>query len=499
MKKIVWLPFFMAVCLAGLYNCNSGEEKKSEDKSIKEGYILSQTYCKSCHQFPDPALLNKITWSNYVLPKMAELVGFRHLGLNKYVENGNSTALKLEEWSKIVQYYITQSPAKTEKGTAQTIERALKQFALQVPSFGIKHPATTMVNAGSSPEGFFFGDGLSQQVYHVSNQGAVIDSFAVQKGVSNLHSTDTTILALTMGVLQPSDSKEGKLLSINRVSKKTIVLLDSLQRPVHATYADLNGDDLEDIVVCEFGDRVGQLAWYENKGANKYTRHILRPLPGAIKTEAHDFNKDGLPDLAAMMAQGDEGIFIYYNQGNNIFKEVRILRLPPSYGSNYFELVDFNKDGYPDIVATNGDNGDYPPVLKAYHGIRIYLNDGDNKFTEEIFLPVNGIGKAIAKDFDEDGDIDMVSVSFFPDYQNRPEEGFIYWENKGKFSFEAFSFSDVTAGRWLTMDAGDIDKDGDMDIILGNAIFSIGGVPDSVKKKWDAYSPSVLILKNKLR
>ena len=36
-------------------------------------------------------------------------------------------------------------------------------------------------------------------------------------------------------------------------------------------------------------------------------------------------------------------------------------------------------------------------------------------------------------------------------------------------------------------------------IVAGYTNFSIGRVPDSLKKKWDVYSPSVLILKNKLR
>ncbi|MBC7688928.1 MAG: VCBS repeat-containing protein, partial [Aquabacterium sp.] len=205
------------------------------------------------------------------------------------------------------------------------------------------------------------------------------------------------------------------------------------------------------------------------------------------------------PDIMALMAQADEGIFIYYNQGNNGFKEERVLQLPPSYGSNYFELADFNNDGYPDIIATNGDNGDYPPILKAYHGIRIYLNDGRNNFSEKLFLHVNGIGKAIAKDFDGDGDLDIASIAFFADYKNSPEEGFIYWENKGDLKFEPSTFKEVNTGRWLTMEAGDFDGDGDTDLILGNAVFFMSALPTSLKNKLEIKSPSVLLLKNTLR
>lgn len=498
MKKIFCVPGFPAACISfavWLYSCNDNDQKKFADKNTREGFILSQKYCKICHQLPDPLLLNKATWVNFVLPKMGELCGFRYLGQNHYVENGSTEIMKLEQWNKIVRYYTTLSPGEPVKGEPNSIKMGLRQFNIQSPSFAVRRPSTTMVNASSSKTGFFFGDGLTRQVYFISANNTV-DSFPAQKGVSNLHVTDQAILALTMGVLQPSDSKEGRLLAVNTTTKNIVGLLDSLQRPVNATYCDLNDDNLEDIIVCEFGNITGQLGWFENKGGNKFVKHILRSLPGAVRTEIYDFNRDGLPDIMALMAQGDEGVFIYYNLGNNAFKEERILQLPSSYGSNYFELVDFNKDGNPDIIATNGDNGDYPPLLKPYHGIRIYLNDGNNNFKEKTFLPMNGACKAIAKDFDGDGDMDIASIAFFADFENAPEEGFIYWENIGNLSFEPSSSSGLTSGRWLTMDAGDIDGDDDFDIVLGNAVFFMEAMPDTIKKKLNTHSPSVLILKN---
>ena len=499
MNKVFRISLVLAACIAWLFSCNNNGNKKFTDKNIEQGYLLSQTQCKSCHQFPEPVLLNKATWANHVLPKMGELVGFRYLGLNHYVENGKPSLLKLEQWNDIVKYYTTQSPDEPLKGEENNIKMELRQFKMQLPFFGVGQPATTLVNAAASTKNFYFGDGLTEQVYIVAANSTAVDSFRVGKGVAALHVTDTAWLALSMGVLQPSDSREGKLVSINRLKRNTNILLDSLQRPVHVTYADLNNDKLTDITVCEFGNNTGQLAWYQNNGNQKYIKHTLRPLPGAIRTEVYDFNKDGLQDIMALMAQADEGIFIYYNQGNNVFKEVRVLQLPPSYGSNYFELADFNKDGYPDIMATNGDNGDYPPILKAYHGIRIYMNDGKNNFKEKIFLHVNGVGKGIAKDFDSDGDLDIASIAFFADYKNTPEEGFLYWENKGDLKFEPFSFKDVTAGRWLTMDAGDVDGDGDVDIVLGNANFFMGVIPVALKNKLRHHSPSVIILSNTLQ
>jgi len=464
----------------------------------KEGYELAKIYCQSCHQFPEPDLLNKKTWSAFVLPKMGSFLGFRHFETGGYVEYGKEM-MKLSQWNKIVDYYVSQSPEfPVKKKTQVKIQAGLKQFNVIIPAFTIKKPATTMVGIDSLRKRIFFGDGLTAYLYRLSQEFTVQDSFKTGKGISNLHLNGEQMMVLTMGILHPSDEKSGQLISIEPDWKKSTVLLDHLQRPVHASYADLNNDGLEDIIVCEFGNNTGQLSWFENKGTGILIKHILRDLPGAVKTAIYDFNKDGKPDIIAMMAQGDEGIFIYYNQGGGVFKEDCILKLPPSYGSNYFELTDINKDGHPDILATNGDNGDYPPILKAYHGIRIYMNNGSNRFTEKIFLPVNGAGKAIARDFDGDGDLDIASIAYFPDYERTPEEGFIYWENKGG-SFEPSTFPQVTAGRWLTMDAADIDGDGDLDIVLGNTFFPLGYIPESFKRKWERYTPSILVLKNNMK
>ena len=275
--------------------------------------------------------------------------------------------------------------------------------------------------------------------------------------------------------------------------------MDSLQRPVHATFSDVDGDGEEDVMVSEFGNTTGSLSWFKNLGSGKYKKNVLRAMPGAVQTALHDFNKDGKPDIIALMAQGDEGFFVYYNKGQGRYEEKRALRFPPSFGSNSFQLIDFNRDGYMDIIATNGDNGDYPPILKPYHGIRLYLNDKVNGFKEKIFLPVNGAGKAIALDYDADGDIDIASIAYFPDFTNRPAEAFIYWENKGSDKYSASSIAEVSTGRGLTMDAGDVDGDGDPDIVLGNANFSLGRVPAALKEKWDKYSPSLIVLRNKTK
>jgi hypothetical protein len=161
--------------------------------------------------------------------------------------------------------------------------------------------------------------------------------------------------------------------------------------------------------------------------------------------------------------------------------------------------VDFNKDGLQDFLVTNGDNGEYPSPTKRYHGIRLYLNRGDLRFEEAFFYPLNGAFCAKPRDFDQDGDLDIAAISFFPDYDKSPQESFVYLENKGKMEFAASTFSQSTAGRWLVMDAGDLDGDGDVDLALGAYINGPSAVPATLKRDWDRFAPSVLVLRNKLR
>ena len=46
------------------------------------------------------------------------------------------------------------------------------------------------------------------------------------------------------------------------------------------------------------------------------------------------------------------------------------------------------------------------------------------------------------------------------------------------------------------MDAGDIDHDGDEDIVLGNALFTLGEVPMPIQERWVQNPISLYVLKN---
>ena len=66
----------------------------------------------------------------------------------------------------------------------------------------------------------------------------------------------------------------------------------------------------------------------------------------------------------------------------------------------------------------------------------------------------------------------------------------------GDYKFQPYSIPGTECGRWLTMDAGDIDGDGKTDLVLGN--FSLA--PSFIKSSFDwKTGPPFLILKNKIK
>jgi FG-GAP-like repeat len=78
----------------------------------------------------------------------------------------------------------------------------------------------------------------------------------------------------------------------------------------------------------------------------------------------------------------------------------------------------------------------------------------------------------LARDYDDDGDLDIAAISFFADYSKNQDEGFLYLKNEDGNSFKSYSLPESRAGRWLTMDAGGLDGDEKIDLVLEN--FSYG-------------------------
>ena len=143
------------------------------------------------------------------------------------------------------------------------------------------------------------------------------------------------------------------------------------------------------------------------------------------------------------------------------------------------EVADLNKDGFDDIIISSGDNADNSIIKKAYHGVHLFMNDGKNNFKEGYFYPAYGATKTLARDFDADGDVDLAMIAFFSENDKGKNESFLYFQNQGKLQFKVSNLNLPDDARYMSMDAGDFDKDGDIDLLLGN--FQFGKPKPGVK------------------
>jgi hypothetical protein len=518
------IPFCVLLYL--LVSCSGkkqGEKTEYEDvpASRLSGKELAIAHCSRCHALVAPELLPKSSWRD-VLPAMGYRMGIYSGGIRPdslFVPNGGGDVVRAadiypekpvlarEDWNKIEQYFLDNAPDSISPPLRKTpIRIGLKHFKFRETQFSHRPSLTTMVKILPDNRGIVFSDGKSRRNVLTFLTSDLREKYSLPLGATpiDFYEKSNELYLTTIGkVVFPTDAANGAL---HRLAKNgpgyqlAVTAIPNLRRPVFMAYGDLNQDGHEDVVACEFGNETGQLAWYQNNGRGGYERRILNEKPGAITAIIKDANHDGLPDIYVLMAQGDEGIFLYENQGSGKFQEKRLLTFLPLNGSQHIELADFNKDGFDDIIYVCGDNADKTPILKNYHGIYIFLNDGKSNFKQSYFYQLNGAYKAMVRDYDLDGDLDIAAISFFPDYLRYPEESFIYLENKGKLKFEDYSFPQSNAGRWVVMDAGDMDADGDIDLILGSFVYLIPqGDTTGLGKKWLSSGPSIIVLENTIR
>ena len=373
-------------------------------------------------------------------------------------------------------------------------------FEAEFPDIYLSPPSSTLVQSNQEG-GLFLGDAHTKRLYVFGGDLELLNGANVKEGAVGLEVIDEDLYVTVMGQFSPTDAPSGFILRMPQDGKGSpSIVVDGLQRPVHSAFGDLHGDGKMDIVVCEFGKWTGGLSLYHNLGDGKYEKHLLLNTPGATKAYIQDMNGDGRQDIVALFAQGNEGIDIFYNKGNSEFSRTRVLRFSATYGSSYFGLFDFNNDGALDIIYTAGDNADFKPLMKPYHGVYVFTNDGNNNFKQAFFQHINGAYKAIPADFNNDGHIDIATISFFPDWERSPEEGFVFLQNTGKglFDFELSTFDGVEQGRWITMDVADFDSDGDLDLVLGSLAFET--IPDLGQvEKWAKNGIPFVVLRNQSR
>ena len=478
------MRLLLSICVLSIisYACQQSKEKQAE--------ALAKKTCSSCHKFPDPTLLDKTTWKEGVLPEMAYRlgVGNRFELLTKIPEEQYESAINLgiypetpeisqKDWEAIVAYYIKNAP---EKPLPQAKKVTVSNETMHFSTREIIYPeeptgVVTSVTFNPKEKEIWIGK-RNQKLEILDAQLKIKKTIRTERPIvyANFHANKSYVLSI--GKMSPNDQKLGSLFILNKKSDFTLAA-DSLKRPVDMQISDIDQDGIDDFVICEYGFEAGELIWVNGKTKQK---NILKIQAGTRNVSIKDMTGDGLPDILVLTAQSREGVSLFINKGEGKFMEKPILLFDSVYGCSFMEVVDFNQDGKDDIIITNGDNADYSKTLKNYHGVHIFINDGRNNFKEKYFYPVYGATKTIARDFDLDGDLDLAMIAFYAEPIMPQNESFLYFQNQGNLNFKVSNLNIPFGGRWMVMDAGDADLDGDLDILLGNFQF---GAPKKGKVK----------------
>jgi hypothetical protein len=184
----------------------------------------------------------------------------------------------------------------------------------------------------------------------------------------------------------------------------------------------------------------------------RYDNGTIVTLAGTEWLRSADFNRDGVPDL---MVSGGSGLDVYLRTGATGFTRTPAL----SFGKAIRDvaLEDFTRDGRVDVVVSWFDTSTWPTTA----GVHVAAGNGDGTFRSlgDASLPRGSTGMAVA-DLNRDGRQDLVT-------SHASDRGLhvLYGDGAGGWSGSASvehhrSVSDVAVG--------DFNEDGRSDLVTAN-------------------------------
>lgn len=236
--------------------------------------------------------------------------------------------------------------------------------------------------------------------------------------------------------------------------------------------ADVNNDGLYDLFLSGAKGQASALFLQKKDGSFQNAQEDLFALDAINEDTAHAFfdaNGDAFLDL--IVASGGNEFRTgkalqprLYINNNGIFSK-DTLQFKNSVGTiSKIITEDFNKDGSIDLFFTSGN-------LPAFEGDAIfptlYTNDGKGNFGLSINMldwEVDHFGSmndVVYADFNNDGIQDMITAGDWAPLK-------YYQGSTNGFQYNGDSGFQNSHGLWNTLESGDFDNDGDIDIIAGN-------------------------------
>ncbi|MEX0883420.1 MAG: VCBS repeat-containing protein, partial [Cyclobacteriaceae bacterium] len=239
--------------------------------------------------------------------------------------------------------------------------------------------------------------------------------------------------------------------------------------------ADVNGDGLEDVYIGGGKDQAGQLFLQDREGKFSVSKqNAFQADSLCTDTDAvfADFNGDGSPDLYVVSGGSvfSEGHIayqdrLYINNGRGNFSRKNDSLSDRRVSGSTVTVADINGDGHLDLfVGGRYRPGSYPLPPQSY----LLLNDGEGNFQDatpdlcpELMEP-GLVTDALFLDINGDRHDDLVLVGEWMGIQ-------VFLNEEGKsFRPSHLELAEKTRGWWLSLEAADLDEDGDMDLVVGN-------------------------------
>ncbi len=226
----------------------------------------------------------------------------------------------------------------------------------------------------------------------------------------------------------------------------------ALARSVFAI--DLDGDDDTDIISATRNDNT--IAWFENmdgEGTYSERKIVAMNVANPEFVYATDIDDDGDNDI---IFAGFSKIGWYENEdGNGNFSEAQMINNSAQAATSIF-AIDIDGDGDMDVLSSSRLND----RIAWYENL-----NGNGSFSSQqvISSSADDANQVYAADIDGDGDIDVISAS-------RGDDKIAWYENtNGNGDFGPEQVLTTNANGASSVTAGDIDRDGDTDIVFASS------------------------------
>ena len=247
-------------------------------------------------------------------------------------------------------------------------------------------------------------------------------------------------------------------------------LTDEMPTPANTTVVDIDKDGDLDVLVSILGyvwpndERIGQVVLLENDGHQKMTAKVLLDdVRRVTDVQPGDLDQDGDLDLVVAVFGFDRGELLWLeNRGQGQFRDHQLLSVP---GCLYVPLADYDNDGDLDVVTFASQEDEQLIALENLGGktFQPKLHVLDDTLNFDL-----GSAAFIQTDLDKDGDPDLLlaagdnldGLHHYP----QPWHGCIWYENQGSWKFARRQISDF--GGTYGVAAGDVDGDKDVDVVL---------------------------------